>query len=125
MPIGDLSRRTETPVATSRYYEAVGLMPPPARSPAGRRLYGAEDVARLDFIRSRRGLGYSLKEIGKALLPVPDCTPNLDQARAQFARVQRQIARLQSVAATLAAQIAACERGCAPTPVAGCKILPA
>lgn len=125
MPIGELSLRTDTPVATIRYYEALGLMPVPARSPAGRRLYGAEDVARLDFIRSRRALGYSLKDIAQALQPVGDCAPNLGQARDQLARVIRQIARLNAVAATLERQITACETGCAAEPVTGCLILPA
>jgi DNA-binding transcriptional MerR regulator len=125
MPIGELSHRTDTPVATIRYYEDLGLMPVPARSPAGRRLYGAEDVARLDFIRSRRALGYALKDIGTALQPTTDCAPNLDQARAQLARVTRQIARLNAVAATLQQQIAACETGCGPAPATDCRILPA
>lgn len=125
MPIGELSLRTDTSVATIRYYEDLGLMPVPARSPAGRRLYGAEDVARLDFIRSRRALGYALKDIANALQPVEDCAPNLDQARDQLARVTRQIDRLKAVAATLERQITACETGCASAPVAGCLILPA
>lgn len=125
MPIGDLARRTDTPVATIRYYEEIGLMPIPARSAAGRRLYGAEDVARLDFIRSCRALGYSLKDVGRALQPLGDCAPNLDQARDQLARLRRQIDRLQTVALTLESQIAACQTGCMTLPDPGCLILPA
>jgi DNA-binding transcriptional MerR regulator len=125
LQIGDLSRRTDTPVATIRYYESLGLMPEPARSAAGRRLYGIEDVVRLDFIRSRRALGYALKDIAQALRPAPDCTPNLELARKQLGQVQRQISRLQAVAADLQRQITACEGGCTTGPQTGCLILPA
>jgi DNA-binding transcriptional MerR regulator len=125
MPIGELSRRTDTPVATIRYYESLGLMPDPARNPAGRRLYGAEDVARLDFIRARRAVGYALKDIAQALRPAPDCAPNLHLARKQLAKVQLQIARLQTVAADLQSQIVACESGCANGPEVGCRVVPA
>jgi DNA-binding transcriptional MerR regulator len=125
MPIGELSRRTDTPVPTVRYYESLGLMPDPARSAAGRRLYGLEDVARLDFIRSRRALGYALKDIARALRPAADCAPNLGQARAQLDRVQREIARLQTVAQDLQSQIDSCAGGCVPTPLDGCRIVQA
>lgn len=125
MPIGDLARRTDTPVATIRYYESRGLLPPPARSPAGRRLYGAEDVARLDAIRARRALGYSLPDIARAMRPSDDCAPNLGLARKQLHEVERQIARLTTVAATLRAQIDSCESACDTAPSDGCPIRPA
>lgn len=126
MPIGELARRTDTPVATIRYYESLGLMPNPARSPAGRRLYGTEDVTRLDFIRSRRTLGFALKDIAQALTPAPDCAPNLAAARDQLARIERQIARLRTAAADLLTEIAACECDCVSNgPQAGCLIVPA
>jgi DNA-binding transcriptional MerR regulator len=125
MPIGELSRRSDTPVATIRYYESRALMPEPARTRAGRRLYGQEDVARLEFIRARRIMGYSLKDIASALQPAADCAPNLTLARAQLAQVRRQIDRLQAVAADLDAQILACEGSCSTGPHVGCLIVPA
>jgi DNA-binding transcriptional MerR regulator len=125
LPIGELARRTDTSVATIRYYESLGLMPDPARNRAGRRLYGSQDVARLDAIRARRALGYRLKDIAQTLQPALDCAPNLALARRQLAEVERQITRLMAVATTLQSQIAGCETGCGPVPVAGCEILPA
>jgi MerR family transcriptional regulator, copper efflux regulator len=125
MPIGELSRRTDTPVATIRYYEDIGMLPAADRSPAGRRVYGQEDVARLDFIRARRALGFALKDIATALHPGTDCAPSLDQARNHLARVTRQIDRLQAVAADLRAQIATCATDCTTGIQPTCLIVPA
>ena len=58
--IGRLSAETGVNIETIRYYERIGLMDKPPRSPGGRRLYGAEDIARLRFIRRGRELGFSL-----------------------------------------------------------------
>src|SRR3546814_1928137 len=77
LPIGALASRTGTKVNTIRFYEDIGLLPPAARTASGRRSYGPEDVRRLAFIRSARGLGFSIDEIRslKALAagPEQDC----------------------------------------------------
>jgi MerR family mercuric resistance operon transcriptional regulator len=66
LPIGELSRRTGCNVETIRYYERIGLLPPPARN--GRyRSVSAGDEARLVFVRRARELGFTLEEI-RALL---------------------------------------------------------
>ena len=39
MKIGDLGRATRTKVETVRFYEKIGLMPPPARTAANYRSY--------------------------------------------------------------------------------------
>ena len=50
-----------------RYYEEIGLMKP-ARSEGSYRLYDAEDIARLQFIKGLRDdAGFSLAEIGQLL----------------------------------------------------------
>src|ERR1700741_856253 len=51
-----------------RYYEEVGLLEPAARSEGAYRLYDADDVARLQFIKGLRDdAGFSLAEIGRLL----------------------------------------------------------
>lgn len=51
-----------------RYYEEIGLMKPAARSEGAYRLYDADDVARLRFIKALRDeTGFSLAEIGQLL----------------------------------------------------------
>jgi MerR family transcriptional regulator, repressor of the yfmOP operon len=51
-----------------RYYEELGLLAPAARSDGAYRLYDAEDLDRLRFIRGLRDdAGFSLAEIGQLL----------------------------------------------------------
>lgn len=50
-----------------RVYEAKGLVNEPPRTPAGYRLYGADDVAVLTFIRQARTLGLRLDDIAAIL----------------------------------------------------------
>lgn len=52
--IGQLSETAQTPSATIRYYEKIGLLESPSRSGSNYRLYGSEDVARLTFVRRAR-----------------------------------------------------------------------
>ena len=63
LPIGELSRRTGVNIETVRYYEKIGLMPAPARSEGGHRLYGRGHLLRLNFVRRARELGFTLNEI--------------------------------------------------------------
>src|SRR5262250_2497009 len=65
--IGVLSKQTGTNIETVRYYERVGLLPAPARSSGGYRLYGTDHLKRLSFIRRARALGFSLAEVRKLL----------------------------------------------------------
>ena len=125
LPIGQLAAQTDTPVATIRYYEDIGLLPKAARGPGGQRRYGSEDRHRLDFIRTRRGLGFSLKDIARLLEQSADCAPSLSLAQDQLSRVQTQIVKLQAIAADLQAQIAACQTDCASGTSAACLIIPA
>jgi DNA-binding transcriptional MerR regulator len=53
-------------VETLRYYERVGLLPAPARTSAGRRLYDDETVALLKSIRAARSFGMSIQDILEA-----------------------------------------------------------
>jgi MerR family mercuric resistance operon transcriptional regulator len=62
-----LSKHTGTNIETIRYYERVGLLPPPARSSGGYRLYGTAHLKRLTFVRRARALGFPLAEVRKLL----------------------------------------------------------
>lgn len=65
--IGTLSQETGVNIETIRYYERIGLLPPPPRSAGRHRLYGDPHRQRLAFIRRGRELGFSLEEV-RALL---------------------------------------------------------
>ena len=61
--VGELAGRTGVSVRTLRYYDEIGLLSPSRRSEGGHRLYTAEDVVRLQRIRSLTQLGFSLREV--------------------------------------------------------------
>ena len=61
--IGELSRRTALSIDAIRLYERRKLLPPAFRSAGRFRLYTADDVERLRFVRRMQRLGFSLKEI--------------------------------------------------------------
>ena len=47
LTIGQLGRATGTRIETIRYYEKIGLLPMPARTPGNYRKYAAEHLERL------------------------------------------------------------------------------
>lgn len=71
LSIGVLSERSGVNIETIRYYEKIGVMPAPARSAGGYRVYGAGHVKRLHFVRRGRELGFSLDKL-RGLLHLVD-----------------------------------------------------
>jgi len=71
LTIGKAAARTGCHIETIRFYEKERLLPRPERSGGGHRLYTADLVGRLTFIRRSRELGFSIDEI-RELLSVVD-----------------------------------------------------
>lgn len=63
MQIKEVAERSGFSPATLRYYEELGLIPAPARTPAGYRTFDESTVERLAFIGRAKQLGCSLEEI--------------------------------------------------------------
>ncbi|MCH7995122.1 MAG: MerR family transcriptional regulator, partial [Planctomycetes bacterium] len=61
--VGELATQTGVSVRTLHDYDEIGLLSPSQRTGSGHRLYGADDVVRLQQIKSCRQLGFSLAEI--------------------------------------------------------------
>ncbi|MFI9840020.1 MerR family transcriptional regulator [Nonomuraea sp. NPDC051941] len=61
--IGRLAKLTGLPVKTIRFYSDAGVLPERERTAAGYRLYGDEDRARLELIRTLREIGVDLATI--------------------------------------------------------------
>lgn len=63
MDIGRAARESGVSIKMIRHYEAIGLLPPPARTLANYRVYGPNEVHMLRFIRRARTLGFSMDDI--------------------------------------------------------------
>lgn len=66
--IGDLAAALRINPKTIRYYERIGLMPEPKRSPSGYRRYSAHDAERLRFILKAKTIGLTLDEVRDVLI---------------------------------------------------------
>jgi MerR family copper efflux transcriptional regulator len=67
MNIGQAAKRTGLSAKMIRYYERIDLLPAASRSDSGYRLYSAQDLHRLVFIKRSRDLGFSLAEVSQLL----------------------------------------------------------
>ena len=65
--IGEVSKRANVGIETIRYYEREGLLSEPERKPSGYRQYDEAVIARLQFIRRAKELGFTLGEIRELL----------------------------------------------------------
>jgi len=62
LQIGEVAKRAGVSIDTLRYYEKVKLLPRPARSSGGFRLFAPEHIERVRFIKQAQELGFSLEE---------------------------------------------------------------
>jgi MerR family transcriptional regulator, mercuric resistance operon regulatory protein len=117
LSIGTLSRRTGVHIETVRYYEKIGLLPPPPRTEGGHRLYSDDQLKRLTFIRRSRELGFTLDEIRNLLGLVEGgytCGEVRNAALTHLKDIRRKIADLRRMERTLAETASRCEGGDAP-----------
>jgi MerR family mercuric resistance operon transcriptional regulator len=113
--IGALSKATACQAETIRFYERIGLLPAPKRSPGGYRLYDSPHVTRLTLIRRARELGFSLEEV-RTMLRLADererpCAEVRVVAAAHLRDVRTKITDLQAMERVLRATVARCARG--------------
>lgn len=123
MKIGELATATATKVETVRYYEKIGLLPPPARTAANYRAYGGEHLARLSFIRRARDLGFTLEAVRELLTLSDDKTQSCEAvdsiARVHLTEIDRKVRDLKSLRSELTRVLGSCSHGT----VADCKII--
>ncbi len=116
--IGVVSELTGCRIETIRYYERIGLLPEPERSPGGFRLYSDDHIKRLTFIRRARALGFHLDEVRELLSLVNanayTCAEVREITLNHLAEIERKIADLAKLQATLKAMAAQCEGGHVP-----------
>ena len=108
---GALAARTGCNIETILYYERIGLLPAPARSAGGHRLYDRDLVRRLGFVRRSRELGFTIEEIRRLLRLVDGgsytCAQIEQMARDHLREIRKKLAdlrRLQRVFEAIASQ---------------------
>lgn len=123
LKIGDLARRTGISVETVRYYERIGLMPPPGRTAGNYRAYDKGHLERLNFIRHARGLGFEIAEIRSLLAladePAADCAAADIIASRHLIAVDAKIASLSRLRDELSRFTGQCRGGTS----AECRVL--
>jgi len=112
--IGELARRTTLSIDAIRFYERRKLLPPAPRSAGRFRLYTAEAIERLRFVRRMQGLGFSLEEI-KELMGVRADKAHACSAVRQFLKtklsdVAVRIQELQQLETELRADLRKCNQ---------------
>lgn len=119
LTIGRLAEAAGVNLETVRYYERIKLMPPPARTASGHRVYEDCHVRLLTFIRRGRELGFSIEQV-RALLALAEpsqasCAQVNEIARTHLNEVRAKVADLLRLEGILATTIAQCSGDAAPS----------
>lgn len=108
--IGDLAAQAGVTPDTLRYYERLGLLPPPRRTRTGYRLYDGAIAERIGFIHKAQALGLTLEKVRDVLKVAESESPPCEHVRALLSRrlkeVQTRIAELESLQRSLARALA-------------------
>lgn len=124
MKIGELAKQTGCDVETVRYYEKAGLLPEPARTDAGYRLYQPEHLERLQFIRHCRSLQMGISDIRVLLQfksePTSACTGVNELLDHHIELIQVQMKKLQTLEEQLLRLRDQCQK---PLLIEDCRIL--
>lgn len=112
MKIGEVATRAGVSVDALRYYERMKLLPRARRTSGGFRLFAAESVERVQFIKQAQELGLSLDEI-KGLLATggaAECRRVRDLLAAKLEELDTRMKAMKQFRRTLKQHLAACER---------------
>jgi DNA-binding transcriptional MerR regulator len=103
--VSDVAGRVGLTPATIRYYERLGLLPTPERTPSGYRQYDEDVADRLRFIKGAQRFGLRLDEI-REVLDIQDqgqcpCGHTQELLKARVAEVTAEMARLKRLRSDL------------------------
>lgn len=119
--IGKASQQSGVNIETIRYYERVGFVPKPDRSAGGRRLYTADEIAKLRFVKRCRDLGFPMSII-QTLLSLNDdqgrsCKEVKTMAEEQLVAINAKIDNLERLRAALQSLSTSCDDGTSSCPM--------
>ncbi|MDQ6666400.1 MAG: helix-turn-helix domain-containing protein [Acidobacteriota bacterium] len=122
LSIGELAKETGIKIVTIRYYEQIGVLPAPARTPGNYRAYDEEHAQRLRFIRRCRDLGFSLDQVRDLFRlsaeNAPSCVEVCGIAERHLKAIEGKLADLNRLASELSRISASCSGN---RPMAECK----
>ena len=112
--IGQLAEAARVPTTTVRYYERNGLLRPSERSRSNYRLYDAQALERLRFIRAAQATGFSLDGVAE-LLKLTDeshpCESVQELINSRLVEVREKIQDLRTVEKQLTRALTTCCKG--------------
>jgi MerR family mercuric resistance operon transcriptional regulator len=113
--IGELAALSGVRVETIRYFERIGLLSRPQRTAGGHRLFSASDLARLNFVRRAREMGFSQAEV-RALMSLSSgemvaCGEVKAMAEHHLAMIRQRIRDLGELEKSLSSTVAQCAGG--------------
>lgn len=109
--IGQLATAAGVNIETVRYYQRIGLMAVPRKALGGIRRYNGSELARLRFIKTAQGLGFTLEEIAD-LVRLDDglhCREAHDIAAQKLSVVRARLGDLKRIEKSLARLVRQCE----------------
>ncbi len=112
--IGKAAKVTALSVDAIRLYERRALLHQVPRTAGRFRLYTADDISRLTFIKQMQGVGFSLQEIKRLLdlreRPRNACREVSDLLKTKLVKVRGTIRQLQELERELAVDLKECNR---------------
>ena len=115
LTIGRLARAAGVNVETIRYYQRRGLLRTPRRPPGGVRVYPADSLEQLHFIKRAQQLGFSLRDIRELLaLGSGRCGESRRLAEAHLQSIEQRLHDLRRMRASLSRLIRRCQQGREP-----------
>lgn len=120
MTIGAVAQTVGVAATTLRYYEREGILAPSGRTPKGYRLYNADAVTRLEFIRDAQTVGFTLDDI-RTLLNLDagtSCKNVKSLIEHRLTEIDEKLVNLRRVRKALAGAMKRCQ-----TSRKGCPVL--
>ena len=112
--IGKAAKVTALSIDAIRLYERRALLPQVPRTAGRFRLYTADDLSRLTFIKQMQGVGFSLQEIKRLLdlreRPRDACREVSELLKMKLAKVRGTVRELQKLEQELAVDLKKCNR---------------
>lgn len=111
---GQLAQRVGINLETVRFYEKEGLLSPASRTSSGYRQFAEGTVARLEFVKRAKALGFTLSEI-RELLDLQDggarsCSEMRDRLQNKLLLLLAKKAELEKLEAHLCSALRKCNR---------------